>query len=50
MRIFQMGMTVMVANGHMPDWLDDQEFDDLLMEVGDDVLQAQRIKRKENLY
>ncbi|MCR3923455.1 MAG: TetR/AcrR family transcriptional regulator [Firmicutes bacterium] len=49
LRIFQMGLSVMVANGHMPSWLDNQEFDALLMEVGDDVLLAQQIKRRENL-
>lgn len=49
LRIFQMGLSVMVANGNVPSWLDNQEFDDLLMEVGDDVLQAQQMKRKENL-
>jgi AcrR family transcriptional regulator len=49
MRIFQMGLSAMVANGHVPSWLNNQEFDHLLMEVGDDVLLAQQIKRKENL-
>ena len=49
LRVFQMGLSVMVANGHMPSWLDDQEFDQLLMEVGDDVLLAQQMKHKENL-
>jgi AcrR family transcriptional regulator len=49
MRIFQMGLSVMVANGHVPSWLGNQEVDDLLMEVGNDVLIAQQIKRKENL-
>lgn len=49
LRVFQMGLSVMVANGHMPSWLDYQEFDQLLMEVGDDVLLAQQMKRKENL-
>ena len=49
LRVFQMGLAVMVANGHVPSWLDHQEFDELLMEVGDDVLLAQQIKRKENL-
>jgi AcrR family transcriptional regulator len=49
LRVFQMGLAVMVANGHVPSWLDHQEFDDLLMEVGDDLLLAQQIKRKENL-
>lgn len=49
MRVFQMGLSAMVANGHVPLWLDSQEFDQLLMEVGDDVLLAHQIKRKENL-
>lgn len=48
LRVFQMGLSVMVANGHVPSWLDNQEFDQLLMEVGDDVLLAQQMKRKEN--
>ena len=49
MRVFQMGLSAMVANGHVPSWLDNQEFDHLLMEVGDDVLLAHQIKRKKNL-
>ena len=49
MRVFQMGLSAMVANGHVPSWLDNQEFDQLLMEVGDDVLLAHQIKRKDNL-
>ena len=49
LRVFQMGLSVMVANGHVPLWLDSQEFDQLLIEVGDDVLLAHQMKRKENL-
>ena len=48
MRAFQIGLSVMVANGQVPSWLDDQEFDELLMEVGDDILLAHQIKREEN--
>lgn len=47
MQVFQMGLSVMIANGHVPSWLDEQDFDDLLMETGDDVLLAHQIKRKE---
>lgn len=47
MRVFQMGLSVMVANGHVPSWLTKQEVEELLLEVGDDVLIAQQIKRKE---
>jgi AcrR family transcriptional regulator len=48
MRALQIGLSVMVANGHVPSWLANQEVDELLMEVGNDVLIAQQIKRKEN--
>ncbi len=46
MRVFQMGLSAMVSNGHVPSWLDNQEVDQLLMEVGDDVLLAHQMKRK----
>jgi AcrR family transcriptional regulator len=49
LRVFQMGLSVMVANCHVPSWLNNQEFDELLMEVGEDVLLAQQMKRKEHL-
>ena len=46
MRVFQMGLSVMVSNGHVPSWLDDNDFDELLMETGADVLLAHQLKRK----
>ncbi|PKM85287.1 MAG: TetR/AcrR family transcriptional regulator [Firmicutes bacterium HGW-Firmicutes-11] len=49
MRVFHMGLSTMVANGHVPSWLANQEFDQLLMEVGEDVLLAQQVKRRECL-
>ena len=48
MRAFQTGFSVMIANNQVPSWLGDQEFDALLMEVGDDVLLAHQIKREGN--
>jgi len=48
MRIFQLGLSAMVANGHVPSWLDDQESEKLLMETGDQLLLAEQIKRKED--
>lgn len=48
MRAFQIGLSVMVANGQVPSWLDDQEFDGLFMEVGNEVLLADQVKREEN--
>ncbi len=48
MRIFQMGLSAMIANGHIPSWLDEKAAEELLMEVGDDVLLAHQEKRKES--
>ena len=48
MRIFQLGLSAMVANGHVPSWLDDQESEKLLMETGEQLLMAEQIKRKED--
>ncbi|MDY9925157.1 helix-turn-helix domain-containing protein [Methanosarcina sp.] len=45
MRIFQTGMSVMVANGHLSS-LDDQAAETLLMEMGKDLLLIQQIKQK----
>ncbi|KKH93617.1 TetR family transcriptional regulator [Methanosarcina sp. 1.H.T.1A.1] len=47
MRIFQTGLSVMVANGHLPSWLDDQAAEALLLEMGEDLLRIQQIKQKE---
>ena len=47
MRVFQTGLSVMIANGHVPAGLDAHDFDALLMETGDDVLLAHQVKRKE---
>ncbi len=47
MRVFQMGLSAMVANGHLPSWLDEQEVEGLLMEAGEDVLLAHQLRRKE---
>jgi len=46
MRIFQLGLSAMVANGHVPSWLDERESEKLLMETGDQLLLAEQIKRK----
>ncbi|MCC4772022.1 TetR family transcriptional regulator [Methanosarcina sp. DH2] len=45
MRIFQTGMSVMIANGHLSS-LDDQAAETLLMEMGKDLLLIQQIKQK----
>jgi AcrR family transcriptional regulator len=46
MRIFQTGISVMVANGNLSS-LDEQAAEALLMEMGEDLLLIQQIKQKE---
>ncbi|MTI96957.1 MAG: TetR/AcrR family transcriptional regulator [Firmicutes bacterium] len=48
MRVFQLGLSVMVANGHMPSWLSDREVEDLLMEIGDELMRVHQLKREES--
>ncbi len=48
MRIFQLGLSAMVANGHVPSWLDEKESEKLLLETGEQLLLAEQIKRKED--
>ncbi|UMZ72798.1 TetR/AcrR family transcriptional regulator [Natranaerofaba carboxydovora] len=45
MRVFQLGLSVMVANGHIPSYLDDKAVEKLLMETGEELLQVQKIKK-----
>ncbi len=47
MRVFQMGLSAMLANGHLPAWLDDRQVEELLLEVGDELLRIQQIKKEE---
>jgi AcrR family transcriptional regulator len=48
MRIFQLGLSAMVANGHVPSWLDEKESEKLLKETGEQLLLAGQINRKED--
>lgn len=45
MRVFQIGLSVMIANGQIPAWLDEKGTEDLLMETGKDLLTAANLKR-----
>ncbi len=47
MRVFQLGLSTMLANGHIPAWLDEKEAEKLLMEVGEELLNIQVIKQGE---
>lgn len=45
MRIFQIGLSVMIANRQVPAWLDDEAAETLLFEVGGELLHIHKIKR-----
>ena len=47
MRVFQLGLSAMVANGHLPVWLDGRQVEELFLEVGDELLRIHKIKREE---
>jgi AcrR family transcriptional regulator len=37
MRVFQLGLSAMVANGHLPSWMDEKAAEDLLLETGEEI-------------
>ena len=37
MRVFQLGLSAMVANGHLPSWMDEKAVEDLLLETGEEI-------------
>jgi AcrR family transcriptional regulator len=45
MRVFQVGLSVMLANDLLPSWLDDQAASALLTETGEELISAQKAKR-----
>jgi DNA mismatch repair ATPase MutL len=47
MRVFQTGLSAMVANDHVPSWLNEKNVEELLMEIGEELLLVQKIKRGE---
>ncbi|MDO8880310.1 MAG: TetR/AcrR family transcriptional regulator [Coriobacteriia bacterium] len=48
MRIFQLGLSAMVANGHMPQWISDPSaVEQLLLETGEEIATAMRDRRKD---
>ncbi len=46
MRIFQLGLSAMLANGHLPSWFEEEESEKLLIETGEQLLLAEQINRK----
>ncbi len=50
MRIFQLGLSAMVANGHLPQWIGDETaVEELLLETGEEIATAMQDKRKDEL-
>lgn len=47
MRVFQTGLSAMVANGHIPSWLNEKGVEELFMETGEELLLVQKIERGE---
>ncbi len=41
-------LSAMVANGHIPPWLNERDVEELLMKTGEDLLLVQKIKRGKN--
>ncbi len=49
MRVIQTGLSVMIANDHMPKWLTDQETKDLLISSGEELMEIVNFKRRQGL-
>jgi AcrR family transcriptional regulator len=49
MRVFQLGLSAMVANGHLPSWMDENAVETLLLETGEEIATAMDTKRKDEL-
>ncbi|EEG78901.1 TetR/AcrR family transcriptional regulator [Dethiobacter alkaliphilus] len=47
LRVFQTGLSAMVATGNIPAWLDEQGAEELLLEVGEELFRLQQMKREE---
>lgn len=47
MRAFQTGLSAMIANDHVPSWIDNKTAEEMLMEMGEELMFLQKIKREE---
>ena len=47
MRVFQLGLSAMVANGHLPSWMDEKAAEDLLLETGEEIAAGMLSTRKD---
>jgi AcrR family transcriptional regulator len=46
LRIFQMGLSVMISNGQKPNWMSDHDMENLLISFGDDMRDLLNMKEK----
>jgi AcrR family transcriptional regulator len=49
MRVFQLGLSAMVANDHLPSWMDEKAAEELLLETGDEIAAGMQAGRKDEL-
>ena len=49
MRIFQLGLSAMVANGHIPSWMDENAVEEFLLETGKDIVAGMQASGKDEL-
>lgn len=49
MRVFQLGLSAMVANGHLPSWMDEKAAEELLLETGEEIAAAMQATGKDEL-
>jgi AcrR family transcriptional regulator len=47
MRVFQLGLSAMVANGHLPGWMDEKAAEELLLETGEEIAAGMASMRKD---
>jgi hypothetical protein len=47
MRVFQLGLSAMVANGHLPSWMDEKAAEELLLETGEEIAAGMQSNRKD---
>jgi AcrR family transcriptional regulator len=47
MRVFQLGLSAMVANGHLPSWMDEKAAEELLLETGEEIAAGMASTRKD---
>lgn len=45
MRVFQIGLSAMIANGSIPTWLSEEDIEEIFLEMGEDLIQLASLKK-----